>query len=118
MLGIDSGQEPAGMMVVAFIRFVIDTRSAAKKAGPAVGGSHRTTIPRRFGHAPELPAWAVLLAAMLGLPAADFLSGFVVRLAPIRGVDRDEKLERPQVALSLSIFPTFYRQKVGNIMRS
>lgn len=31
----------------------------------------------RFGHAPELSAWAVLLAVALGLPAADFLSGFV-----------------------------------------
>lgn len=31
----------------------------------------------RFVQAPDLPAWAVLLAVTLGLPAADFLSGFV-----------------------------------------
>lgn len=31
----------------------------------------------RFAQAPGLPAWVVLLAVALGLPAADFLSGFV-----------------------------------------
>lgn len=31
----------------------------------------------RFVQAPGLPSWAVLLAVTLGLPAADFLSGFV-----------------------------------------
>ena len=31
----------------------------------------------RFVQAPGLPSWTVLLAVALGLPAADFLSGFV-----------------------------------------
>jgi plasmanylethanolamine desaturase len=31
----------------------------------------------RFAQAPELPAWAAVLAVALGLPAADFLSGFI-----------------------------------------